>query len=231
MTSGRTATVRAMHRRCCWPPDRPSPLACSLSLTSSHSAARRSADSTRCVHLGARQLLVEPDAEGDVLVDRHRERRRLLEHHADARAQQVEILARLEDVVAVEQHLALGALVRIEVVDAVEDAQQGRLAAAGRADEGRDLAVVERHVDRFQRLMVAVVEIQVPDRHLFRELAVRAGVLAGHRYRRRDGGVGGIHGIHDVFLEPASARAMMLSASTATVMSSAPVQASLCQSA
>jgi hypothetical protein len=47
ITSGRTATVRAMHSRCCWPPDRLRPLAPSLSLTSSHSAARRRADSTR----------------------------------------------------------------------------------------------------------------------------------------------------------------------------------------
>ena len=41
------ATVRAMHRRCCWPPERLRPLALNLSLTSVHSAARRSADSTR----------------------------------------------------------------------------------------------------------------------------------------------------------------------------------------
>ena len=46
-TSGFTATPRAMHRRCCWPPDSDKPLAASLSLTSSHNAARRSADSTR----------------------------------------------------------------------------------------------------------------------------------------------------------------------------------------
>ena len=45
--SGLTATVRAMHRRCCWPPERLSPLAASLSFASSHSAARRSACSTR----------------------------------------------------------------------------------------------------------------------------------------------------------------------------------------
>ena len=38
---------RATHRRCCWPPERLSPLACSLSLTSSQIAARCSADSTR----------------------------------------------------------------------------------------------------------------------------------------------------------------------------------------
>ena len=44
-----------------------------------------------------------------------------------------------EDVLAVEEHLALGALVRIEVVHAVEHAQQRGLAAAGRADEGGHL--------------------------------------------------------------------------------------------
>ena len=47
MTSGFTATVRAMQSRCCWPPDRLVPLAWSLSLTSFHSAAPRSACSTR----------------------------------------------------------------------------------------------------------------------------------------------------------------------------------------
>ena len=36
--------------------------------------------------------------------------------------------------VAVEQNLALGALARIEVVHPVEDAQQGRLAAARGTD-------------------------------------------------------------------------------------------------
>ena len=45
----------------------------------------------------------------------------------------------VEDVFAVEHDLALGALVRIELVDAVEDAQQRRLAAARRTDEGRHL--------------------------------------------------------------------------------------------
>ena len=46
-TSGLTATARAMHSRCCWPPERLSPLCLSLSFTSSHSAALRSAHSTR----------------------------------------------------------------------------------------------------------------------------------------------------------------------------------------
>src|SRR3954469_14195546 len=42
------------------------------------------------VELRARQPFVEADAESDVLVDRHRKRRRLLEHHADAGAQEID---------------------------------------------------------------------------------------------------------------------------------------------
>ena len=41
------------------------------------------------VEFGLRQPFVEPDAEGDVVVDRHRKRRRLLEHHADPGAQPI----------------------------------------------------------------------------------------------------------------------------------------------
>ncbi len=46
MTSGSTANARAMQSRCCWPPDNDRPLCFSLSLTSSHNAARVSARST-----------------------------------------------------------------------------------------------------------------------------------------------------------------------------------------
>ena len=63
ITSGSTASERAMHSRCCWPPDRPAPGSCSLSLTSSHRPAPRSAAST----LGRRsprprELSRRPDA-------------------------------------------------------------------------------------------------------------------------------------------------------------------------
>jgi len=44
---GKAATERAMHSLCCCPPESDTPLALSLSLTSSHKAARRSAVSTR----------------------------------------------------------------------------------------------------------------------------------------------------------------------------------------
>ena len=79
--------------------------------------------------------------------------------------------------------------------------------------------------------MVAVIEVEVADQHLFGELAVRGGILAGDRDRRRRGRAGGFHGVHDDFLEAVRARAVMLSASTAKVMISAPIQASFCQSA
>ena len=138
-TSGSTAMPRATHSRCCWPPERPRPEAFSLSFTSSHSAARGRAllDPPSISALG--EVLVEADAEGDVVVDRHRERRRLLEHHADPGAQRGEIDAGAQDILAVEHDLALGALAGIEVVDAVHRAQQGRLAAARRADQRGDL--------------------------------------------------------------------------------------------
>src|ERR1700720_1825492 len=78
------------------------------------------------VHLGFRDLLVEPDAERDVLIDRHRKGRRLLEHHADARAQQIEVELGIEDVGLIEHHLTARPLSRIEIVHPVEDPQQRR---------------------------------------------------------------------------------------------------------
>src|SRR5580700_10748655 len=92
-----------------------------LDLLPQRRAAQRGFDAA--VELGLRQPFIEPDAECDVLVDRHRKRRRLLEHHADARAQQVEVLLRRQNVAAFEHDFAGGALVRIKVVHAVEHAQ------------------------------------------------------------------------------------------------------------
>mmetsp|Transcript_29355 Transcript_29355/g.57199 ORF Transcript_29355/g.57199 Transcript_29355/m.57199 type:complete len:81 (-) Transcript_29355:9072-9314(-) len=45
-TSGSVATARAMHSRCCWPPDKPVPGASRRSLTSSQIAPRRRERST-----------------------------------------------------------------------------------------------------------------------------------------------------------------------------------------
>src|SRR5216684_4015293 len=54
-----------------------------LDLVPQRTAAQRLFDAA--VHFGFGNLLVEADAECDVFIDRHRERRRLLEHHADPR--------------------------------------------------------------------------------------------------------------------------------------------------
>jgi hypothetical protein len=62
--------------------------------------------------MSRRQVLEQAHAEGDVVVDRHRERRRLLEHHADLGADQRDVLLRGQQVLAVQHDLALGALVR-----------------------------------------------------------------------------------------------------------------------
>src|SRR5580692_10473143 len=85
-----------------------------LDLVPQRAAAQRLFDAA--VHLGFGNLLIEPDPERDVLVDRHRKRRRLLEHHADARAQQIEIELGIEDAGGIQHQLAGGALSRIEVV-------------------------------------------------------------------------------------------------------------------
>src|SRR3954452_23064903 len=135
-----------------------------LDLVPQRAAAQRLLDAV--VHLGLRDLLIEADAEGDVLVDGHRERRRLLEHHADAGAQQVEVEPGVEDVGLVEHQLTGDALARIEVVHPVENAQQGRLAASGRADEGGDAVGAEREIDVLQRVVLAIVEVQAACGHL-----------------------------------------------------------------
>src|SRR4029079_16280273 len=170
-----------------------------------------------------RQPLIETDAEGNVLENRHRERRRFLEHHSDLGSQQIEILRWRQDVVIVDAHMAGGTLVRVKVVHTIENAQQRGLAAAGRPDERCDLALIDRHVDVLQRAVVAVEEIQVADGNLLREIFGARGCV------RDRGDCNGCYA-HDVFLCAARVRAMMLRASTASVMMSAPIQASFCQS-
>ena len=87
MISGSTAMARAMQRRCCWPPERPSALVCRRSRTSSQSAAPRQAALDRFVEPGLVVDALEAQAVDDVFVDRFREGIRFLEDHADALAQ------------------------------------------------------------------------------------------------------------------------------------------------
>src|SRR5665213_3468473 len=129
------------------------------------------------LQIGFSQPLIEPDAEGDILKNRHRKRRRLLEHHADFGAQQIEVLRRRQNILVIKPYMSDGALVRIKIVHAVENAQQRRFAAAGRADESRHLALVKRTVDAFEGAVIAIKEIKVADRNLFQQ-AVGADLTA-----------------------------------------------------
>ena len=74
-----------------------------------------------------------------------------------------------------------------------------------------------------QRSVIAVKEIEIADGDFL-------GEILGACRRMGDGGDCNGCYAHDVFLCAARIRAMMLRASTASVMIRAPVQASFCQS-
>ncbi|MCY1432221.1 hypothetical protein D9M71_482120 [compost metagenome] len=111
---------------------------------------------------------LQAQAVDHVLVDALGERVGLLEHHADAAAQLGDVDALGVDVVTVEADLAVDAAAVDQIVHAVEGAQQGRLAATGRADEGGDAVLRDVQADVEQRLLVAVEQVE-------------AGHLEGHR--------------------------------------------------
>ncbi|ENN85907.1 hypothetical protein RHSP_17315 [Rhizobium freirei PRF 81] len=114
------------------------------------------------VHFRLGKLLIEPDAESDVFIDRHGERRGLLEHHADLGAQIVQIDILGENVAAVQQNLARNRLARIEIVHPVESAQQRGLTATRRADEGGDRILADIHIHALQNAMAVLIgEIEV----------------------------------------------------------------------
>ena len=167
MTSGSTAIARAMHRRCCCPPESAVPLSARRSLTSSQSAGALQRLLDGLVEFGARRgEAVNARTVGDVLVDRLRKRIRLLEHHADPRAQLDDVHCRRVDVRTVELDLAGDARGRDRVVHAVQAAQEGRLAAARRTDERRDAIFVNVDRDVLQRLLLAVVNVDAAGAHL-----------------------------------------------------------------
>ena len=86
--------------------------------------------------------------EGDVVVDRLRERVRLLEDHADPPSHLDRIDRGRVEVLAVVEHASSTTAPGNEVVHPVEAADERALAAAGRADEGGDevLPDLHRHV-------------------------------------------------------------------------------------
>ena len=103
----------------------------------------------------------DPQAVGDVLVDRLGKGRRPLEDHAHLLPQFDHVGRAVEDLLAVHEDAAGGADVVDQVVHAVQAAQQGRLAAARGTDQGRDLVAGEVDGNILQGLAAAVEEAQV----------------------------------------------------------------------
>src|SRR5690349_7252680 len=115
------------------------------------------------------ELYPEQRAEGEILLDgenilQSKDDVSLI--HADLGTDQRDIVLALQDVLAIQQDLAFGALLGIELEHAVQRAQQRRLAAARRADEGGDLLLGDVEVDVLQRVEAAVEEVQVAHREL-----------------------------------------------------------------
>src|SRR5919108_807993 len=102
-------------------------------------------------------------APGDVVVDRLRERVRLLEDHADAAPHRHRIHAGPQEVDAVVEHLPLRAEARHEVVHPVQAADERALAAARGSDHRGDEVLVDLHAHPRDRRHGAVARGQAPD--------------------------------------------------------------------
>src|SRR6266480_5558905 len=132
---------------------------------------------------------------GDVVVDRFRERVRLLEHHADTRTQLRRVLALIVDVAAVEPDRAGDTRARDRIVHAIEAAQECRLAAPGRADHRQHLAARDVERDILQRLLGAVEHAHVA--------ACEQRILdRGFRLARRVSRGGGVHAAAGLEIQP-----------------------------
>ena len=129
-----------------------SPSECSLSRTISRISAR-SSWRRRCSHQREQHVLL--DGEGV-------EERRVLEEHAELRADPVELeVAHRHDVLAVDEDLAA---VRLEQPDQV--LHQHRLPRARPADDHVDLAALDLQVDAAQHLVLAEALVQAADLQL-----------------------------------------------------------------
>ena len=154
--------VRAMHRRCCWPPRQRSArvLQPVLHFFPQAGALQRAVHDLVELDAVAREP-VDARPVGHVLVDRLRERIRLLEHHADARAQLHHVLLLVVDVLAVEQDGSFDARARNRVVHAIEAAQERGLAAARRADHGQHLVLGDVDAHLLDGMLLAVIHVDV----------------------------------------------------------------------
>ncbi len=134
--SGSVAMARAMHSRCCCPPDSAMPDCLSLSLTSSQQRRATQARLDQIVQVALHAVDTRPVR--DVVVDRLGERIGLLEHHADASPDLDRVDVRAVDVLAVVEHPTRRVRPGHQVVHAVDASQERGLAASRWPDERRD---------------------------------------------------------------------------------------------
>ena len=150
-----------MHSLCCWPPERrrAGTVEVAGDLVVEPCSPQR-VDHQR-LQLAPARLLARLFAQGKghVVEDRHREGVGLLEDHRHSRAQ----LCVLQgvDVLAVEHDRARARGARGQLGEPVERAQQARLAATGRADQGQHLALMDRHGDGVDGALATVVDAHV----------------------------------------------------------------------
>jgi len=140
--------ARAIHSRCCCPPESANALERKISLTSSHSAALTQGVLNLLFDLAL--ISIKPQAERDVPEDTHREWIRLLKHHPDVAAHRNRIDVRGVYILAAEHHVALEPETADQIVHAIETTQRRALAASRRTDERGDGALLDlqRYVAR-----------------------------------------------------------------------------------
>ena len=148
-TFGSMARARAMHSRCCWPPDSDVPPCRELvlDLVPQRRLAQASLDELVLRRLALDQS-VEPRRRGHVVVDGHRrERIRLLEDHPDGAPDRRRLHIRIVDVDALVGDLPRAARPGHDLVHPIEAPQERGLAAAGGTDDRRDRVGADVHRD------------------------------------------------------------------------------------
>ena len=94
-----------------------------------------------------------------IVIDRLRERVRLLEHHAHFRAQLHRVDPLVVDILTIEQDIALHLTDRDGVVHPVQRAQEGRFPATRRPDESGDRLVKDVDRDILDGMAVAIIDL------------------------------------------------------------------------
>ncbi len=123
------------------------------------------AGADQLIQIGARtHQAMQAWAEGDVVVDGLRKRVRLLEHHADARAQLHDIALRIMNVLAIEQDLTGHAGTGDRVIHPVQAAQEGRLAAARGPDHRQHLLLAHIQAHALDGVLGTVIHVDVAAR-------------------------------------------------------------------